>query len=284
MAAGNLYIRQTGKSYPKQLTSSDQGIAPGTLTVASTTLSGNGESLRIGGDVQIDGLLRGPMTGGGLAVGKAGASSGTGSAMQVAGFSTTQIGYLTPASGMEVFNSTLGWRQGYNGTRWGDEALNNNFQATTNPAAGNDTTQGYSVGSLWVNTTAHTIWTCISAASGAAVWVSMGNFYEMAVGGRLDIPTLPFSGLGVEVSAAAQMLVVFQGRRGVAGSSGTTTVQLEVNGSPISGATLSWVAGTDAAFALKSVSISQAVALGDRLSIRLTSAETAGYDVFTEVN
>jgi hypothetical protein len=60
-------------------------------------------------------------------------------------------------------------------------------------------------------------------------------------------------------------------------------VQLELNGSPIGGATLSWTNG-DAAFALKSVAISLLVAVGDRLSFRLTSAEVGGEDVFVEVN
>jgi len=51
----------------------------------------------------------------------------------------------------------------------GFKAQSNNA-ATTNPAVGNDNTQGYSVGSEWINTSNQTIWQAISVATGAAVW------------------------------------------------------------------------------------------------------------------
>lgn len=54
-------------------------------------------------------------------------------------------------------------------------AFTNNLSATTDPGASNDTSQGYSVGSQWVNTTSSRIWTCISAATGAAVWALDGG-------------------------------------------------------------------------------------------------------------
>jgi hypothetical protein len=49
-----------------------------------------------------------------------------------------------------------------------------NLLATTDPNASNDNTQGYSVGSLWVNNTARRLWTCTSAATGNANWVLDG--------------------------------------------------------------------------------------------------------------
>lgn len=56
---------------------------------------------------------------------------------------------------------------------WSDlvssDALNN-FVATTDPTANDDSDDGYSVGSLWVNTTNDTAWICADASSGAAVW------------------------------------------------------------------------------------------------------------------
>lgn len=107
--------------------------------------------------------------------------------------------------------------------------------------------------------------------------------YQIQLGGQLDAVTLPLLDCGIEIIRAPRRLVVMRGRRGTAGSSGTTTVQLELNGSPIGGATLSWT-NADAAFALKTVAISLLVAVGDRLSIRLTSAEVGGEDVFVEVN
>lgn len=46
----------------------------------------------------------------------------------------------------------------------------NNMNATTNPGTGNDTTQGYSVGSMWLNKSAHRIYFCEDDSTGAAVW------------------------------------------------------------------------------------------------------------------
>jgi hypothetical protein len=44
---------------------------------------------------------------------------------------------------------------------------------TTNPGVSNDTTQGYSVGSRWVNTTTCQFFSCYDVTTGAAVWVAM---------------------------------------------------------------------------------------------------------------
>ena len=46
----------------------------------------------------------------------------------------------------------------------------NNMNATTNPGVGNDGTQGYSVGSMWLNKSAHRIYFCEDASTGAAAW------------------------------------------------------------------------------------------------------------------
>lgn len=108
-------------------------------------------------------------------------------------------------------------------------------------------------------------------------------FFSMTLGGSLDTPTLPLSGNGSEISSGAGMLTVFQARRGVAGSAGTTTIQLELNGVAIPGATLSWTP-LDADFTLKSVAVAVAFLVGDRLSFSLTSAETGGQDIFSEAN
>ena len=50
----------------------------------------------------------------------------------------------------------------------------NNLTATTDPGALSDNTQGYSVASRWLNITARRAWTCLSAATGAALWVIDG--------------------------------------------------------------------------------------------------------------
>jgi hypothetical protein len=49
-----------------------------------------------------------------------------------------------------------------------------NYGATATPGASNDTTEGYSVGSVWVNTTAtpHEVYRCVDASEGRAVWLN----------------------------------------------------------------------------------------------------------------
>jgi hypothetical protein len=49
----------------------------------------------------------------------------------------------------------------------------NNLSATTNPGVGDDTVDGYEVGSLWFNITLSKVFQCLSAATGAAVWVEL---------------------------------------------------------------------------------------------------------------
>jgi hypothetical protein len=46
----------------------------------------------------------------------------------------------------------------------------NNTTAVADPGAGNDNTQGYFVGSLWVNTTNGRVWIAQAVATGAAAW------------------------------------------------------------------------------------------------------------------
>lgn len=50
----------------------------------------------------------------------------------------------------------------------------NNFTATTDPGSGSDNTQGYAAGSIWINTTLSRVWMCLSASTGAAVWLLDG--------------------------------------------------------------------------------------------------------------
>jgi len=55
-------------------------------------------------------------------------------------------------------------------------AINSNSQdvprveAAVNPTATDDSGDGYSIGTIWVNTTADTVWFCVDASVGAAVW------------------------------------------------------------------------------------------------------------------
>ncbi|MCS7316834.1 MAG: hypothetical protein NZZ41_00730 [Candidatus Dojkabacteria bacterium] len=58
------------------------------------------------------------------------------------------------------------------------QAPRNNFAATTSPTPTNDYSQGYQVGSLWVNTATNTAFVCVDSAIGNAVWTSIGTVNE----------------------------------------------------------------------------------------------------------
>jgi hypothetical protein len=49
------------------------------------------------------------------------------------------------------------------------------FDATVSPAVGNDTTEGYTVGSRWVDVTNDIAYVCIDVSSGAAIWSAGGG-------------------------------------------------------------------------------------------------------------
>lgn len=74
----------------------------------------------------------------------------------------------------------------------------NNFTATVDPSSGDDQTQGYTPGSRWFNTSTGILWTCLSAATGAASWAQHNHPQATAnerdsqgqhfFGRRLDYP------------------------------------------------------------------------------------------------
>lgn len=53
-----------------------------------------------------------------------------------------------------------------------DMAFKNNLAATTAPTANDDVTAGYEAGSTWIVTATGFVYTCVSAAEGAASWVT----------------------------------------------------------------------------------------------------------------
>jgi len=108
---------------------------------------------------------------------------------------------------------------------------------------------------------------------------------HMNVLGPLEaIPSLPFVEVGPEISGTANTFVIWRGRRLTPGTAGTTTIQLELNDVPVVGAILSWTPA-DAASALMTVGIALVVAVGDKISFRITSFETGGTrDIITEIN
>ena len=50
--------------------------------------------------------------------------------------------------------------------------VKNKYDATVDPTPSNDSSQGYSWGSRWLNRTSGEVFTCVNPAVGAAVWVS----------------------------------------------------------------------------------------------------------------
>lgn len=60
----------------------------------------------------------------------------------------------------------------------------NNLNAAVAPSATDDSSAGYEVGSLWVDTTANKAYVCVDDAVGAAVWT------ETTGGGATDLPSL----------------------------------------------------------------------------------------------
>lgn len=52
----------------------------------------------------------------------------------------------------------------------GSDGPLNNFAATTDPGVGDDSGDGYGVGSTWINLTLDRIWRCADASTGAAAW------------------------------------------------------------------------------------------------------------------
>lgn len=55
------------------------------------------------------------------------------------------------------------------------ELFKNNLAASASPTTSNDNTEGYAVGSVWIDTTNDTAHVCVDASTGAAVWIQVGG-------------------------------------------------------------------------------------------------------------
>ncbi|MDB4726412.1 hypothetical protein OAF54_03155 [bacterium] len=157
---------------------------------------------------------------------------------------------------------------------------------TVDPTVNDDVSKAYDVRSLWVNSSNGKVWFCTDNTTGAAVWADVTKFtpisFDLAIGGCLAAADLPLSGAGAEVVDTAATIIKFQGRRGTPETSGTTTVQLELNGTLV-GSALSWTSA-DAANALKSANVNIPIVVGDLLTLRLTSAGVDAADIYTEAS
>jgi hypothetical protein len=91
----------------------------------------------------------------------AGATTGTGGTIYIGVLEAGAVdigraGIVTTISGSVVIN--------------GVTVPRDNLSASTNPAPGDDSADGYAVGSVWINTTAGRAYVCVNATVGNAVW------------------------------------------------------------------------------------------------------------------
>ena len=153
------------------------------------------------------------------------------------------------------------------------------------PLAGNTLGDYY----LVKNTGKQYHWAIVLATGERSDWqpvnfVDDSRHFQMAVLGRFQgLGSLPATDLGIGIVDKEDRLFNFRARRGVAGVSGTTTIQLELNGAAVAGAALSWTSA-DADFAIKYIDVDVSISAGDRISFRMTSRETRGQDIYAEVD
>jgi hypothetical protein len=104
---------------------------------------------------------------------------------QLAAHAQSSVGVYSYPTNAQVVNPTAGATWNFNSTNhllylyvnstvgWATQNLPvSNLSAVTNPGSSNDNTQGYGIGSLWINTNTNTVYTCTNATTSAAVWVS----------------------------------------------------------------------------------------------------------------
>lgn len=82
------------------------------------------------------------------------------------------IGAICLVNGMTAIQWTNIWsglalRQALN--------IRNNFAATADPTGTDDSSEGYRVGSIWVNTTGDTAFICVDETDGAALWMNISR-------------------------------------------------------------------------------------------------------------
>jgi len=72
---------------------------------------------------------------------------------------------------------------------WSTIGIKNNFVATVDPTRTSDITDGYSIGSQWLNTYNAGLWECIDNAEDAAVWAFISKYwggYNVSTNKQLD--------------------------------------------------------------------------------------------------
>ena len=103
-----------------------------------------------------------------------------------------------------------------------------NFAAAVAPSASNDITEGYSVGSLWLDTTHTKAYYCLDNSTGYAVWIDISGaagdmtkvVYDANTDNKIDTNK---GGTGLDSSAATGFAHVSSGTWAIIKSNSTTT-------------------------------------------------------------
>lgn len=128
-------------------------------------------------------------------------------------------------------------------------SIKSNLSASASPSVSNDNTQGYAVGSLWIDTTHNTVFTAASVATGAAVWVqsmasTVTGYSEVTLSNinlslqkGVNNQFIDYSGtlsgpvvINLVRSGAVAGDAFYIRLRAVAGISGTNTLTIQENG------------------------------------------------------
>lgn len=103
---------------------------------------------------------------------------------------------LNPSTGQMFLNTNTNIAYVYNGNSWIDisasgSAILSRYNMNVDPVPGNDSNQGYSIGSIWVNISTDNAFLCVSNTSNNAVWLNLTDegFQSLATD-----PATPFIG------------------------------------------------------------------------------------------
>ncbi len=81
----------------------------------------------------------------------------------------------TGAAGDIYFNTTSNKIRFHNGSGWVESEAELNNSTTSDPGVSDDNTAGYSILSMWVNTTSDAVFVAADVSTGAAVWVDVSG-------------------------------------------------------------------------------------------------------------
>jgi len=149
-----------------------------------------------------------------------------GSALQTKVDGIEALADVTDATNVEAANAVMD--SDFSGSQTGRlrrtgagtyEAVKDNLVATAAPDETNDTTEGYSVGSEWIDVTNDNAYVCLDISTGAAVWKRISNptidtdttIDVMASGGDYTNVSDALDSLdGVEISSSATVTILLE--------------------------------------------------------------------------